>query len=49
MRTRTKVLLGAALLPWLDAKKTLVACSGKQFGAVDAGELRRRRRETREN
>ena len=33
------------LLPWLDAKKTLVPGSGKEFGVVDAGELRRKRAE----
>ena len=31
------------LLPWLDAKKTLVAGSGKEFAAVDGSELRRKR------
>ena len=32
------------LLPWLDPKKSLVPCSGKEFGPVDAKELRSRRR-----
>jgi hypothetical protein len=32
------------LLPGFDPKKTLVPCSGKEFGSIDAGELRRRRR-----
>jgi alpha-galactosidase len=31
------------LLPWLEAKKTMVPCSGKEFGAVDVGEMRKRR------
>jgi alpha-galactosidase len=32
------------LLPWLDAKKSLVAGSGREFGPVDAKQLRERRR-----
>src|SRR5262249_52392009 len=32
------------LLPWLDAKKTLVRGSGKEFGAVNGAELRRARK-----
>jgi len=32
------------LLPWLDAKKSLVACSGKTFAAVDPAEFRRSRK-----
>ena len=31
------------LLPWLDPKKTLVPCSGKEFGPVKPEELRKRR------
>jgi alpha-galactosidase len=35
------------LLPWLDAKKTLVPCSGKEFAAVDPTDLRSRRQAAR--
>jgi len=35
------------LLPWLDAQKTLVPCSGKEFAAVDPTDLRSRRQSAR--